>query len=192
MIRPAHGHLAALALLFLTALALWLTGRALTCDCGTLRLFVGDNASPEVSQQIADWYTPSHIIHGFLFFAALAVLAPRLALEWRFAVAVLVECAWELVENSPWIINRYRSETNAQDYAGDTVLNSVCDVLAMGLGFWLARRLPVWLSIAVVVGFEALTLWLIRDGLALNVLMLLWPVPAIRDWQAQIWLAQVW
>jgi len=187
MTRPAPGYLAALLLLLAVAVTAWAMGRNLICDCGTIRLFVGDNSSPQVSQQIADWYTPSHIIHGFLFFALLAWLLPRVPLDWRFAIAMLIEGAWEVLENSPLIINRYRTETNATDYAGDTVLNVVADIGAMALGFWLARRLPVWLSVAVVVGFELLTLWLIRDGLALNVLMLLWPIPAIRDWQAVAW-----
>ena len=187
MTRDTRPYLAALLLTLAMAVIIALMGRNLICDCGTIRLFVADNSSPQVSQQIADWYTPSHIIHGFLFFAVLAWLAPRLSFGWKLALSILVEAGWELVENSPWIVNRYRTETNSSDYTGDTVLNSVCDLIAMAGGFWLAARLPVWLSVAIVLGFEALTMWLIRDGLALNVLMLLWPVPAIRDWQAQVW-----
>ncbi len=103
---------------------------------------------------------------------------------WRFLVATAIELAWELVENSDAVIERYRTTTVSKDYLGDTIINVLSDVFAMALGFWLAARLPVWASVLIVVAFEALTIWLIRDGLALNVLMLLSPVEAIRQWQA--------
>ena len=168
------------------AAALWLLaiGREPICTCGYVKLWHGETVSAENSQHIADWYTPSHIIHGLLFYAVLWWVAGRLALGWRLAFATLVEAGWEIVENSDAIIERYRAVTISLDYYGDSVLNSVCDILAMGVGFALARRLPVWASAALIVGFEALTALVIRDGLALNVLMLLWPLDAVRDWQA--------
>ncbi len=109
--------------------------------------------------------------------------ARRLSVGWRFALATLVECAWEIVENSDAIIERYRSVTISLDYYGDSVLNSVADILAMMAGFWIARKAPVWASVALILFFEALTTWLIRDGLALNVLMLVWPLDSVRVWQ---------
>ncbi len=174
-----------LSLLVLAASASWLLldGRQAFPSSGHVQLWYDDPWGPEGSQHLFDWYSPSHLIHGILFYAALWLVVPRLALRWRFLLAVVVECAWELVENSDAVIERYRTATASKDYLGDSVLNSVMDVLCMAVGFWLARRLPVWASVALVLGFEALTTWLIRDGLALNVLMLLWPVEAVRDWQ---------
>lgn len=106
-----------------------------------------------------------------------------MSLGWGFFVATLIESGWEVLENSPTIIDRYRAVTISLDDYGDSVINSGCDILAMVAGFWLARKAPVWASVAVVLGFEALTTWLIRDGLALNILMLLWPIDAVRVWQ---------
>lgn len=170
----------------LLATASWLLwiGREPICKCGYIKLWHGQTVSAENSQHIADWYTPSHLIHGILFYALLWLVARRLSVGWRLAIATVIEGAWEIVENSDAIIDRYRSVTIALDYYGDSVLNSVSDMLAMMLGFALAHRLPVWASVALVLGFEALTIWLIRDGLALNVLMLLWPTEAVRQWQA--------
>jgi len=183
MRRSLHPYLAVLAIIVLTALWLLWVGREPMCKCGYIRLWQGDPMSNESSQQIADWYTFSHIIHGLLFYLGLWLVARKLPFGWRLSIATLIECAWEIVENSNAVIDRYRSVTISLDYYGDSVLNSVSDVLAMVLGFWLARVLPVWASVALGVFFEALTGYLIRDGLALNVLMLLWPLDAVRQWQ---------
>jgi hypothetical protein len=176
--------LTVLAILAMALYLLWI-GREPWCKCGYVKLWHGETMSSENSQHIADWYTPSHLIHGLLFYAGLWLVARRLSLGWRLLIATVVEAAWEIVENSDAVIERYRSVTISLDYYGDSVLNSTCDVLAMVAGFWLARRLPVWASAALIVGFELLTAWVIRDGLALNVLMLVWPLDAVRDWQAQ-------
>jgi hypothetical protein len=175
-----------LAALSLAATALWmlLSGRPAWSPSGRVLMWYGDAWGPEGSQQLLDWYSPSHLIHGVLFFALLWLAARRLPLGWRFLIATLVECGWELLENSPLIIERYRTVTASREYLGDSVLNSASDVLCMMAGFALARQAPVWLSVAVVIGFEALTTAVIRDGLALNILMLLHPVEAVRAWQA--------
>ena len=170
-------------ILLTTAWLLWI-GREPWCKCGYVKLWHGQIVSAENSQHISDWYSPSHIIHGFLFFGLLWLLARRLSFGWRLAIATLVECAWEIVENSDAVIERYRSVTISLDYYGDSVLNTVCDVLAMMLGFWLAARLPVWVTVALIVLFEGVTMWIIRDGLALNVLMLVWPLDSVAQWQA--------
>lgn len=184
MIRRITPTLVLAAVIILSAAWLLWIGREPWCKCGYVKLWHGQVVSSENSQHIADWYTPSHVIHGFVFFGLLWLFARQISLGWRLVIATVVECAWEIVENSDAVIERYRAVTISLDYYGDSVLNTVADVLAMVLGFWLAARLPVWVTVALAILFEATTIWLIRDGLILNVLMLLWPVEAIADWQA--------
>ncbi|WP_268965074.1 DUF2585 domain-containing protein [Rhizobium alarense] len=166
-----------------TAVVLHLMGRIWICKCGYVKLWHGVVVSSENSQHLSDWYTPSHIIHGILFFGLFTLILPRAGINLKLALSLIVECAWEILENTDMIINRYREATIALDYFGDSIVNSSADILAMILGFFLAARLPVWTSVAIVGVFEALTIWLIRDGLALNILMLLWPLDAVRQWQ---------
>jgi hypothetical protein len=173
-----------LGIILLTAAYLLWIGREPICKCGFVKLWHGEVVSAENSQHLSDWYTPSHIIHGFLFFGALWLFARRVSLGWRLAIATLVECAWEIVENSDAVIERYRTVTISLDYYGDSVINTVFDVFAMILGFWMAAKLPVWATVALILLFEGATMWIIRDGLALNVLMLLWPLDSIAQWQA--------
>ncbi|MBL9051670.1 MAG: DUF2585 domain-containing protein [Tabrizicola sp.] len=184
MIRRLSPAIVLVGIILLTAAYLLWIGREPICKCGYVKLWHGAVISAENSQHLSDWYTPSHIIHGFLFFGALWLVARKLSLGWRLAIATFVEAAWEILENSDAVIERYRTVTISLDYYGDSVLNVVADILAMILGFWLASRLPVWATVALIVLFEAATIFIIRDGLALNVLMLLYPVDWIAEWQA--------
>ncbi|WP_431301144.1 DUF2585 domain-containing protein [Tabrizicola sp. BL-A-41-H6] len=184
MTRRIPPLLVVLAIILLTAVWLLWLGREPICKCGTIKLWHGQVVSSENSQHLSDWYTPSHIIHGFVFFGLLWLVARRLSFGWRLAIATAVECLWEIVENSDAVIERYRSVTISLDYYGDSVLNTVADVLAMIVGFWLASKLPVWATVAIALTFEALTIWVIRDGLALNIIMLLYPLDWIAAWQA--------
>ncbi|MCJ7994536.1 DUF2585 domain-containing protein [Rhizobium cremeum] len=158
-------------------------GRIPICECGYVKLFEPGVNTPGNSQHIADWYTPSHIIHGFLFYLLGWAVLRRGSFGARLTLAVIIEAAWEILENSPIIINRYRSETMAIGYTGDSVLNSAMDTVAMMLGFLFAARAPVWLTVVIAIAFELFTGWLIRDNLTLNVLMLVWPLDAVRAWQ---------
>ena len=182
--RKALPYWLTAGVILLTAGVLLAMGRVPICSCGYVKLWEGVVKSSGNSQHLSDWYTPSHLIHGFFFYWLLWLVAPRATLGWRLLAATVIEVAWEILENSPIIIDRYRAVTISLDYYGDSVLNSVADVLAMVIGFLLAARLPVWLTVTIAVGFEVLTTILIRDGLVLNVLMLVWPIEAVRQWQA--------
>ena len=176
----------ALALLLVAAVAaiLLAMGRPAICTCGTIELWVNQGDSPKTSQMLADWYSPSHVIHGFLFYALLWLAARRWPVERRFVAALLAEVAWELLENTDWAINRYREATIAIGYTGDSILNTISDIAMMALGFWLARRLPPWLSIVLALALEAAALVAVRDNLTLNIWMFLFPTDAVRAWQA--------
>ena len=159
-------------------------GRNPICTCGTVDLWVGARDSPKTSQMLTDWYSLSHIVHGLLFYAALWLVARRLPLEWRFLAALVIEASWEVVENTPMVIDRYRATTAALGYTGDSVINSLSDILMMAFGFLIARKLPVWAAVALLLALEVIPLFTIRDNLTLNVWQLIAPNQALQAWQA--------
>jgi len=159
-------------------------GRHAICTCGAVDLWVGARDSPRTSQMLADWYSLSHIVHGLLFYAILWLALRRWPTSSRFIAAVVVEASWEVVENTPFVIDRYRETTAALGYSGDSVVNSLSDMLMMCAGFLVARKLPVWASVLMVVLLELIPLFVIRDNLALNIWNLVAPNPAVAAWQA--------
>jgi hypothetical protein len=188
-VRPmgvSRTHIAAAAgIVLAAALAEYLMGHPLICKCCYINLWHFDVQSAENSQHLIDWYTPSHIIHGFLFYALLWLISRwvPMSLGTQLVLAVAIEASWEVLENTPFAINRYREATIALDYYGDSVINSVSDILFMVLGFFLAWWLPIWLTVAIGLALEIFVGAMIRDNLTLNVIMFVWPLDSILHWQ---------
>ena len=183
--RPLRHHLlAAAAVVVLAAAILLAMGRRPLSKSGRVMLWVGGVNTPENSQQISDWYSFSHVIHGVAFYGLFHLVGRgKWSVGTRLVLALALEAAWEIFENTPFTIERYRKATIALDYYGDSILNSVCDLLCCALGFFLALRLPVWASIALVVAMELFVLYFIRDNLTLNIVMFVFPIEAIKQWQ---------
>ncbi len=166
-----------------TTFQLWRQGRVWWCVCGGTNLWAGDIWSAHNSQHIFDPYSFTHVLHGVLFFWVLTWLFRRVSFSWRLTLALFLEAIWEVVENSPLIIQRYREATMGLGYEGDSICNSFADILCCGFGFILARYLGFRLALVVFVAIELLLLFIVRDNLTLNILMLLCPVDAIKQWQ---------
>jgi len=177
--------LLALLILIAAAAAELAMGRNPICTCGEIELWVGARDSAKTSQMLVDWYSLSHVVHGLLLYALLWLVARRWTVEWRFLTGTLLEAAWEVTENTPFVIDRYRSTTAAIGYTGDSIVNSMSDILMMAFGFLVARKLPVWATIMLLIVLEIVPLLVIRDNLTLNILNLLAPNPALQAWQAR-------
>jgi Protein of unknown function (DUF2585) len=183
-ISPPVAVLVVAALLIMQAVILHLEGHTLICPCGTLKLWHGITHSPENSQQIFDWYSFTHIVHGLALYFLIWLAWRNGPVAARLMVAVLIEGGWEVLENSQLVIDRYRAQTVWRGYYGDSIVNSISDTCMMILGFVLAWRLPVKAAVALVVIMEGALMVLIRDSLLLNIIMLIHPFEAIKAWQA--------
>lgn len=176
----------AFVIMAFAALVERINGRLFICKCGYVKLWEGTVNSSGNSQHVADWYSLSHIIHGFLFYGGTYLVGRNWSFTTRLTLAALIEAAWEIFENSSFIIDRYRTATISLDYFGDSILNSMCDIGFMILGFVLASRLPSKVTIAAALAMEFLAFYVIRDNLTLNVIMLVYPIEAIKHWQAAL------
>lgn len=176
--------LLALAIIIAQAAILFTIGQPAICACGYVKLWHGSASSPETSQHISDWYTFSHVLHGVIFYAVLKFIFPRAPTPVLFLAALGIEAVWEIAENTPMIVDRYRQLALAQGYSGDSVLNSVFDLLAAAGGFLIARFAPIWATVTMAVAFEIGLAFAIRDNLTLNIIQLLHPLEAISRWQA--------
>lgn len=175
--------LAVAGIVAVQAIVLGLLGQPAICECGYIALWYPDASGPQTSQHISDWYSFSHLLHGLIFYFLFRLAAPRASFGTKLILAVALEAGWEIAENTPMVIDRYRQTALAQGYFGDSIVNSVSDTLAAIIGFFLARAWPVWVSVAVLIAVELVLAYAIRDNLTLNILQLIHPVDAVSRWQ---------
>ena len=174
---------AAAALFAVHGVVLYWLGQPLICACGYITFYVRDIMSVQMSQQLFDWYTFSHVIHGFIFYLILKWIFPKMSVWWRFAIAVGIEGAWEIAENTPWVIEAYRQQALAKGYVGDSIINSLMDNVSMAVGFIMAWKLPWKWTVALAIVMELAVLYFIRDNLTLNVLGFIHNFEFINEWQ---------
>ncbi|OGE76260.1 MAG: hypothetical protein A3C85_00270 [Candidatus Doudnabacteria bacterium RIFCSPHIGHO2_02_FULL_48_21] len=173
-----------LGIIVLAAVVLLAMGRIPFCKCGVISVWSSDVTSNQQSQQLTDPYTLTHVLHGIAFYLFIWLFfGRRLTLGQRLILAVALESGWEILENTEFILNRYRAATISYDYWGDSVLNSVGDIFAMMIGFWMSAKLPWWGSLIAFIALDSLLLFFIRDSLIVNVIMLIRPIDAIKEWQ---------
>lgn len=174
----------ALVIVAIMSLILFLMGREPMCTCGTIKFWHGVVKSSENSQQLFDWYTFTHVIHGLGFYLLLTLINKRLPFGVKLLAAIFLEASWEILENTNMVIDRYRAATISLDYYGDSIINSIGDVIAMTTGFLIAYKKPIWFSVGLFVVIEIGLLFAIRDNLTLNLIMLVRPIEAIKHWQS--------
>jgi hypothetical protein len=175
----------AASLIALQIAALVAMGHPVMCICGHVDVWHADPSGPETSQHLTDWYTYTHVVHGFGFYLLLRLIAPHVPFVVCLAISIGLEASWEVIENTPFIIDRYRQSALARGYFGDSVINSAVDTLAAALGYMLAKVLPIWSSVAMFVGMELFAAYVIRDNLVLNIIQLIYPSDLISAWQAR-------
>ncbi|MCA9058964.1 MAG: DUF2585 family protein [Planctomycetaceae bacterium] len=171
------------AVTLLMVVVLLLMGRVVWCSCGQLLPWSGDVNSEHNSQHLLDHYSLTHLLHGLLFYALITAIRPRSTVQLRYLLTIVIEALWEILENTPMVIERYRAATISLNYYGDSVVNSVADVMCCACGFLLAAKLAPWKSLTVFIAAELLLLIAIRDCLTLNIIMLVYPLDVIREWQ---------
>jgi hypothetical protein len=183
--KPKYPPLiSAFAATILMIVGLRAEGRIWWCKLGDYSIYVNEAwNSSHTSQHLLDPYTFTHVLHGVLFFWLTGLIFSRVSGAWRFFIAVSAEAAWEILENSSYIIEKYRADTASFDYLGDSIFNSVGDVLSCALGFWIAYKLGWWKSLIFFLAVELVLLLWIHDGLLINILMLIHPIEAIKQWQ---------
>ncbi len=182
-VTPAHAWIVA-ALIAAQIGALAALGKPAICQCGYVTLWYGNPAGPETSQQLTDWYSFTHVTHGLVFYLGLWLLVPRWSVGARLVAAIALEVGWEVLENTPLIIERYRQGGLAQGYVGDSIVNSVVDTLAAAVGYVMAWRFPVKLTVTLALVVEILLGYAIRDNLALNIVQLIAPSEILTRWQS--------
>jgi len=174
----------AFGLLILTAVVLLLLqGRVWWCQAGDMVPWSWNIWSTHNSQHIIDPYSFTHVLHGVLEFWLIGLVFPRVPLAWRFFMAIFIESSWEVAENTSYVIQRYREETMSLDYFGDSIINSLADIVCCGLGFFIAYKLRFWKSLALFIATEVILILTIRDSLIINIIMLTWPIEALKNWQ---------
>jgi hypothetical protein len=175
--------IAAASITIVSVAALFFMGRVWWCKVGDMSPWAWDVWSPHNSQHFIDPYSFTHVLHGMLEFWLIGIVFFRVPLVWRFVIAIFIESSWEVLENTNWIIERYREATMSLDYFGDSILNSAADIACCGIGFWIAYKLRFWRTMALFAVTEIILLFWIRDSLIVNLIMLLWPIDAIKQWQ---------